>query len=181
VAVNPIHSKTLSSPIDIQATRCYLAGYISLRRIDAMVQSPLAKMLDDKLEITKTQLVEAQRIAKEANEKAELLASKVDAYRKALAAETGEGTVQPEKTGFDSLFVGEPASEINKSQIVRDVIFAMAERGATTKDIREGITKSEVPFSHNYLYSVLQRLKRNQTIREARGKYYPMEPKKSAE
>lgn len=146
-----------------------------------MAQSPLAKMLEERLRATKDELDEAQRIAKKATDKAEFLASKVDAFRKALAAETEERKPQPESTGVDSLFVGEPATEINKSQIVRDVIFAKAEQGATTKDIREGITKSGVVFSPNYLYSILQRLKRNRTIREARGKYYPMEPGKSGE
>jgi hypothetical protein len=146
-----------------------------------MAQSPLAKLLGEKLQSMNDELIAAQRIAKEANDKADSLATRVDAYRKALAAETGEGTAKPEKTGVDSLFVGEPATEINKSQIVRDVIFAMAERGATTADIRAGISKSGIIFSPNYLYSILQRLKRNQTIRIARGKYFPMEPKKVGE
>jgi hypothetical protein len=146
-----------------------------------MSQSPLAKLLGEKLRSMNDELIAAQRIAKEANDKADSLASRVDAFRKALAAETGERTVQPEKAGVDSLFVSEPASEINKSQIVRDVIFAMAERGATTADIRAGISKSGILFSPNYLYSVLQRLKRNQTIRIARGKYYPVEPSKAGE
>ena len=144
-----------------------------------MAQSPLAKLLEEKLRSMKDELMEAQRIAKEANDKADYLATKVDAYRKALSAETGEGTVQPESTGVDSLFVGEPASEINKSQIARDVIFAKAEQGATAKDIREAFRKAGVSFHPNYPYAVIRRLKKNRTIREVRGKFYPIEPQKA--
>ena len=146
-----------------------------------MAQSPLAKLLGEKLQSMKDELMEAQRIAKEANDRADSLATRVDAYRKALAAETGEGTPQPEASGVDSLFVDGPESEINKSQIVRDIIFAKAEQGATTKDIREGFRKAGVNFHPNYPYSVIRRLKKNRTIREVRGKYYPMEPKKIGE
>lgn len=142
----------------------------------------LAKLLEEKLQSMKDELIEAQRIAKEANDRADSLAIRVDAYRKALAAETGEGTIQPEAkeeevaSGGDGL-----GSEINKSQIVRDIILARAEQGATTKDIREAFRKAGINIHPNYPYSIIARLKRNRTIREVRGKYFPMEPKKVGE
>ena len=141
----------------------------------------LAKLLTDELKAAEDELVGAKRLAKEANERVDSLTRRVERWRGALAEATGEEPAQPEATGAASLFVGGPATEVNKAQIVRDVILANAEHGATIKDIREAFQKRGITIHVNYPYAVIRRGKKNKTIREKNERYYPAEPKRANE
>jgi hypothetical protein len=145
------------------------------------VNPQLAKMLSEELRTAEDELAEAKKLAKEANERAASLERRVERWRGALAEATGEEPVQTEATGTASLFVGGAASEVNKAQIVRDVILANAEHGATIKDIREAFQRKGVTIHVNYPYAVIRRGKKNKTIREKNERYYPAEMKRANE
>jgi hypothetical protein len=144
-----------------------------------MGMSELARLLDERLKKASNELMEARRLAKEANDRVDTLERRVERFGEALAEETGQEPAQPatetKKIGDDET----TTPGINKAQIVRDVIFANLGRGVTTKDIREGFQKAGVTVHVNYPYAVIRRLKKNKTIREKNGRYYPMEPKKA--
>jgi outer membrane protein TolC len=138
-------------------------------------------MLSDELRTAEDELAEAKKSAKEANERAASLERRVERWKGALAEATGQEPTQPEKETQENDGDGKTIPEINKAQIVRDVILANAEHGATIKDIREAFQKKGVTIHVNYPYAVIRRGKKNKTIREKNERYYPAEPKRANE
>jgi len=134
----------------------------------------LAKLLEGELMTASNELSVALESARKAKALADALEQKVDAYKRALAAAKDEG-FSPSTT-IEPLIVGavEIPPEANKSQIARDVIFANPDRGVTAKDIADAYRKAGVAFHVNYPWSVLRRLTKNKTIKEIRGRYYPV-------
>ena len=134
----------------------------------------LAKLLEGELITASNELSVALESARKARALADALEQKVDAYKRALAAAKDEDSSPPTK--IEPFIVGavEVPPEVNKSQIARDFIFANPERGVTAKDIADAFRKAGVSFHINYPWSVLRRLAKNKTIKEIRGRYYPV-------
>jgi len=65
--------------------------------------------------------------------------------------------------------------------MVRDLVTANAQFGTTIKDIRAAFTKAGVSFHPNYPYALVRRLKKRGTIKELRGKLFPVKRETASE
>jgi len=97
------------------------------------------------------------------------LARRVDAFTRALAEERGESNSLAKAVPQET-----PSSNVNKSQMVRELVAANAQFGTTIKDITATFVKAGVSFHPNYPYALARRLKKSGAIKELRGRLYPV-------
>jgi hypothetical protein len=72
------------------------------------------------------------------------------------------------------------APEINKAQVVRQLIQELGPNGVTPAQLRTILISRKMDMPGNYLYAILLRAKKAGQVAERHGKYYPTEKEKVA-
>ncbi len=131
--------------------------------------------LKHRIEETKQRLQIATEKLQQAISDREMLNSDLQGYEGALAAEMrSQGIAAPKIQAKPILPVnGNHGSDVSKAEFARRFIRDRVETGSTPTDLFNGFVAAGIPIKKPYVYSLIQRLQKQATIKARRGKYYP--------
>jgi hypothetical protein len=129
--------------------------------------------LQHRIHETKSELQGATDKMNQLQAQRDQLASDLQGYEKTLATEMRrEGQVVP--TPLAQVELPLTNGHSNKTEFAREFVRSHADTGITAADLFAGFEQKGIPIKKPYIYSLVQRLKAANVIRERRGKYYPI-------
>jgi hypothetical protein len=144
----------------------------------------LKEELQRRVESLKVELESARKRAAQARAEEEMLSKDLAAFQGSLEAEMrrnghvgsisatiADSSPKPEAALVDS----ESAPEINKAQLMRQLIVENRGIGSTASTILEGLKRKGAECPPTYVYSALSRMKAGGLIHKRRGKFFPSE------
>lgn len=146
--------------------------------------------LQHRVESIKVELDSARKRAAQAKAEEETLSNDLAAYQRILEAESRRNghagstssVISEESPKRVSLLPDtEPANEMNKARVMRELIVENRAVGSTASSILEGLKRKGAECPPTYVYSALSRMKANGLIHKRRGKFFPSESLLGAE
>lgn len=134
--------------------------------------------LKHRIEETKHDLQAASERMQQAMADRDMLGADLQGYERTLAAEMRKRgiTLPVGPTAAAPIPPKEPGdgTETNKAEFARRFMQEQAASGVTPTDLFNGFISAGIPIKKPYIYSLVQRLVGQGTIRKKRGRWYPV-------
>jgi hypothetical protein len=150
----------------------------------------LKEELQRRVEFLKGELESARKRAAQAKAEEETLANDLAAYQRTLEAESRRDgqpasvlTPNADRAPQPLFDLGDTdvGREVNKAQLMREIIIENRATGSTASSILEGLKRKGAECPPTYVYSALSRMKAGGLIHKRRGKFFPSESLLGAE